>query len=421
MPRSVPRTLGLLGALYFSQGLPFGFFIQALPAVLRQAGVSLAAIGLSTLLSLPWALKLVWAPLVDRHAGSRLGARRGWLLPLQLASVALLLALALVDPARSLAWLVLGVLLTNLLAATQDIAADGLAVDLLRRHERGLGNGVQVAGYRVGMIVGGGALLVAFEHLGWALTFATAALLLLLATLPVWAFREPPRPAPAARVEPGLRQTLRWFTRDPERRGWLVVLALYKAGEYLGTSMLRPFFIDRGLGLADLGVLLGGVGFAAGLVGALVGGAAVERLGRRRALLWFGVLQAAAVAGYAWSVSPQAHGVRIWGPVVLEHLASGMATAALFTLMMDRCRPEHAAADYTLQASLVVAATGAAAALGGSTAQWLGYGPSFLLGGAASLVAVGLAWRGPLRVPERARSEDEAELRSSIHGGVHGE
>jgi len=401
MPRSVPRTLGLLSALYFSQGLPFGFFVQALPAVMRQEGVSLAAIGLGTLLTLPWALKLLWAPLVDRRGGSPLGARRGWLLPLQLASVALLVALAFVDPARALPWLLLGVLLTNLLAATQDVAADGLAVDLLRRHERGLGNGVQVAGYRVGMIVGGGALLVAFEHLGWAWTFACAALLLLLATGPVWAFREPPRPVAAtAPAVPSVRDMLRWFTRDRERRWWLVVLALYKAGEYLGTSMLRPFYIDRGLGLGDLGVLLGGVGFCAGLLGALVGGAAVERLGRRRALLWFGVLQAASVAGYAWSVPPEAEGVRIWGPVVLEHVASGMATAALFTLMMDRCRPEHAASDYTLQASLVVAATSAAAALGGSTAQWLGYGPNFLLGGAASLVAVALAWRGPGRMRE---------------------
>ena len=353
--RGLGRTLGLLGALYFSQGLPFGFFVQALPAVLRQQGVSLAAIGLSTLLALPWALKLLWAPLVDRHRGSRLGPRRGWLLPLQLGSALLLAALALADPARSLAWLVLGILLVNLLAATQDVAADGLAIDLLRRRERGLGNGVQVAGYRVGMIVGGGALLVAFEHLGWALTFMSAALLLLLATVPVWRLREPPRAIPASPAAPAsVRDTLRWLTRDTEARGWLVVLVLYKAGEHLGTSMLRPFYVDRGLGLADLGVLLGGFGFAAGLVGALLGGVAVERLGRRRALLWLGLVQAAAVAGYAWSVSPEAHGVRIWGPVVVEHLASGMATAALFTLMMDRCRLEHAASDYTFQASLVV-------------------------------------------------------------------
>lgn len=388
MSMSVPRKLGLLTALYLSQGLPFGFFTQALPAVMRQQGLSLAVIGGSTLLALPWALKFLWAPLVDRH-----GTRRAWILPLQLASVAVLLALAFADPSESLLWLMVGVLLTNLVAATQDIATDGLAVDLLRKHERGLGNGVQVAGYRVGMIVGGGALLVAFEHLGWAWTFACAAALLLLATVPVWTFREAPRPRThPAPSEPGVLDSLRRFTANPGRRRWLLVLAVYKAGDYLGTSMLRPFFIDRGLGLADLGLLLGTVGFCAGLLGALLGGAVVERLGRRRALLWFGTLQALSVASYALSVDPSAGPLRLYGPVIFEHLASGMATAALFTLMMDRCRPEHAATDYTLQASLVVLATLGAAALGGSTAQWLGYGPNFVLGGAVSLLAVGLAW-----------------------------
>ncbi|MCA9706728.1 MAG: MFS transporter, partial [Myxococcales bacterium] len=170
-------------------------------------------------------------------------------------------------------------------------------------------------------------------------------------------------------------------------------LALYKAGDYLGTSMLRPFLIDRGLGLADLGVMLGAVGFTAGLLGALVGGAAVERLGRRRALLGFGTLQALSIASYALVVD--ASGPWLYGPVIFEHLASGMATAALFTLMMDRCRPEHAATDYTLQASLVVLATTLAAALGGTTAQALGYGPNFVLGGVLGLAAVVLAARGP--------------------------
>ncbi|MCX4241647.1 MFS transporter [Paraliomyxa miuraensis] len=394
MSLTTPRKLGLLTALYLSQGLPFGFFTQALPAVMRQQGVSLAVIGSSTLLALPWALKALWAPMVDRH-----GSRRAWIVPLQLTSVVVLLSLALADPSHSLSWLMLGVLLTNLVAATQDIATDGLAVDLLARHERGLGNGVQVAGYRVGMIVGGGALLVAFEHWGWAWTFTCAAGILLLATIPVWRFCEPPRPRPTT-SEPSVLDSLRRFAADPARRRWLAVLVVYKAGDYLGTSMLRPFYVDRGLGLADLGLLLGTVGFCAGLCGALLGGALVERLGRRRALLGFGTLQALSVASYALSVDPSAGPMQLYGPVVFEHLASGLATAALFTLMMDRCRPEHAATDYTLQASLVVLASLGSAALGGFTAHWLGYGPNFVLGGVVSLLAVGLAWSpGLLREP----------------------
>ncbi len=404
MHRSTATKLGLLATLYFSQGLPFGFFTQALPAVMRQQGVSLAAIGLSTLLALPWGLKFLWAPWVDRRGDFRGGRRRRWILPLQLSSAVVLLLLALADPAHSLAWLIVGVLLTNLIAATQDIATDGLAVDLLQHHERGLGNGVQVAGYRVGMIVGGGALLVAFDHLGWAWTFACAAGLMLLATGPVWRFREPP-PPPSTDETPkqaSVRDALRWFLSHPQRRGWLMVLVIYKAGDYLGTSMLRPFFIDHGLGLADLGLLLGTVGFAAGLLGALVGGAAVGRLGRRPALLLFGALQAASVASYAFATGPDASGLHFYGPVIFEHFATGMATATLFTVMMDHCRAEHAATDYTLQASLVVLATGLAAALGGTTAQLLGYGPNFVLGAAISLAAVALASRVSLPSGETA-------------------
>lgn len=381
-----PAKLGLLGTLYISQGLPFGFFTQALPAVMRQQGISLAAIGLSTLLMLPWGLKFLWAPWVDH------GPRRRWILPLQLASATVLILLALADPARSLTWLIVGVLVTNLLAATQDIATDGLAVDLLSHRERGLGNGVQVAGYRVGMIIGGGGLLVAFETIGWASTFACAAVLLLLATVPVWRFREPTRPT--VQRQPGaLLEALRWFTADGGRLRWLAVLLVYKAGDYLGTSMLRPYFVDRGYGLADLGILLGTAGFAAGLVGALLGGAVVQRLGRRNALVGFGLLQAASVASYAL-LSLGGGDVAVYAAVIFEHVATGMATAALFTLMMDRCRPEHAGTDYTVQASVVVLANGVAGAIGGSTAQALGYAANFGLGGVVCAIGVAIAWAG---------------------------
>ncbi|MEM7156792.1 MAG: MFS transporter [Myxococcota bacterium] len=399
MRASTAKKLGLVASLYFSQGLPFGFFTQALPALMRQQGVSLAAIGLSTLLALPWGLKFLWAPWVDRRGNTRFGRRRGWLIPLQLSSTTVLLLLALADPAHSLVWLIVGVLLTNLLSATQDIATDGLAVDLLEHDERGWGNGIQLAGYRVGMIVGGGALLVAFDALGWAFTFVSAAILMLLATIPVWRFSEPPATAVTESATTSVRDAWRYFSRSPQRRSWLVVLAIYKAGDYLGTSMIRPFFIDQGLSLAELGVLLGAAGFSAGLVGALVGGAAVGTLGRRRALLAFGVLQALSVASYALATGSDPSPVLLYGPVIFEHFATGMATAVLFTVMMDLCRPEHAATDYTLQASLVVLATGLAAALGGTTAQVLGYGPNFVLGAAVCLGAVALAGRTPVGTP----------------------
>ena len=139
--------LTLLASLYFSQGLPFGFFAQALPALMRQQGFALDKIGLTYLLTAPWALKFLWAPYVERHYSERWGRRRSWILPLQFMAAATMAGLAWADPAQGIQWLIAGVFATNLIAATHDISTDGFAVDILEDHERGLGNGIQVAGY----------------------------------------------------------------------------------------------------------------------------------------------------------------------------------------------------------------------------------------------------------------------------------
>jgi MFS family permease len=424
---SAPRygtvaKLGLLTSLYFAQGLPFGFFTQSLPVMLRKESFSLGAIGLSSLLAMPWALKFLWAPLVDRHYSARLGPRRSWILPLQLAAFLILLALAALE-ARSIAALMGAVFLLNLVAATQDIATDGLAVDMVAPSERGFANGVQVAGYRVGMIVGGGVLLILYDRLGARMTFLAMAGLIVLSSAPIAFTRESPRgrtsPEPA-RSAPDVAAPLPHFVRRPFALRLLALLVLYKAGDAFATGMLRPFLVDRGLSLADIGWLLGTVGFVAGLLGALLGGSLVNRVGRsarsaaaaqevvgrsarsaaaaqevvgrKRALIMFGLLQAASVGGYAYAaaIAPSLH--LLYVLCALEHLVSGMATAALFTCMMDWCSRESSATDYTVQASSVVVATGLASMLSGFSAQSLGYFAHFAL--ATALAAAGVVVAG---------------------------
>jgi MFS family permease len=380
MTRSTAKKLGLLATLYFAQGLPYGFFTQALPALLRELGLSLPAIGLSSLLAIPWALKFVWAPAVDR-----VGTRRRWILGLQAAAAVIALAMATLHLDASLTPLLVGVLLLNLVAATQDIATDGLAISLLQRHERGLGNGIQVAGYRVGMIVGGGVLLVAFDRVGWAVVLLCMAGLIALSSIPVALSQDVERP-PQGSGPSG------WdWVRLPGATGWLVVLGVYKFGDYLAGGMLRPFLIDRGMTLTELGTMLGAVGFTAGLVGALVGGALVEVVGRRRALVGFGTLQALGIAGYATVAALELSRTAVWVAATFEHFVGGMAVAALFTLMMDASREEQAATDYTLQASTVVIATGAAAAVSGFGAEWFGYDGLFALAAILAFAGVALA------------------------------
>src|SRR5690606_21877134 len=207
----LPSTLVLLAALYVAQGLPSGLMAHALPVLLRQHGVDLVQIGLLKLLALPWLLKVLWAPWVDRLGGSPRGHRRGWILPLQALVAGLLMLLAWLPQERLFGpWLplLLGLLrLINLAAATQDVATDGLTVRLLPERWRGLGNSLQVGGYKVGMLAGGSGLLLLADRLDWSWLMAALALLVVLLLIPALRFPEhrvlPFQPALAEPVEIG--------------------------------------------------------------------------------------------------------------------------------------------------------------------------------------------------------------------------
>jgi MFS family permease len=382
---------GLLGTLYFSQGLPFGFFTQSLPVLLREAGVSLAGIGLVNLLALPWALKFLWAPLVDRTAPGPRG-KRGWILPLQLLTAMALLACAAMEPEGGMRAILGIVLFVNLMAATQDIATDGLAVDILLPHERGLANGLQVAAYRAGMVVGGGVILMLLERLGWRWSMVGMAAVLLLATLPVWRWRAPVGAAPLSREQPHADHrpapgAARWgFWHRTGAVPLFVLVVTYKAGDAIVGAMIRPWMVDRGMSMTEIGFVLGTMGFVAALAGAMTGGALIHRLGRRTALVAFGFAQAASLTAF-WACAVTAPPAAwVLAGIAVEHFVSSMATAALFTCMMDWTRPQFPAGDYTIQASAVVVSSGVAAAVSGALAQHHGYGLVFGLGALVSVM-----------------------------------
>lgn len=378
--RRMTRThrLALLGTLYFSQGLPFGFFTLALPIVLRQRGTDLATIGASTVLLLPWALKFLWGPLVDRY-----GSRRAWILPLQVGTVVTLGALAIVNPSTDLGALVVGMGIVTLLASTQDVATDALAVSLLAPDDRGIGNGLQVGAYRLGMIVGGSAVLVVYSRLGQPVAFGMMAVLLAVATLPVATLREGPRVAPLRFDPTELVRGL--LALGP---AWILALASYKAGDAAASGMLKTLLVDAGWTIDGLGLLFGLGGSTAGLAGALIGGWLTDQVGRSRAVVGFGVVQACVLASYTVLAASDA-GIPVASAVVLtEHVVSGMATVSLFAAMMDRCRVGHEATDYTLQACVVVLASGLIGALAGRFAQEVGYVGHFAVCAAVSAVGV---------------------------------
>lgn len=400
----VPRAgrLGLLTALYFVQGMPFGFQATALPVYLRSHGVSVTTIGFIGLLSLPWLLKVLWAPLVDRYGSRRIGRRKSWIVPLQAALALTAAAAAFVSIEHELGLLLALVFLFNLFAATQDIAVDGLAVDTLRPEELGLGNAAQVVGYKLGMLTGGGLLVWASQHIGWSGLFLAMAGLSLLVMLITIIAREP---APVH--EEAVREAFDWrgFARQAKAAltlpgtGWLLLfIATYKLGEAMSDVLYKPFLVDAGIRPEQIGLWVGTWGMIASLLGSLAGGLLASRAPLLWALAVTAALRIGPLLGRWWLAEYGVSLERFAGVTLAEELFGGALTTVVFALMMSKVDRKIGASHYTLLASVEVAGKMPAGPIGGllvGAAHW-SYAQAFLLGVVLSVAFLALI---PLQRP----------------------
>lgn len=376
MTLSRTHKISLLTALYLAQGLPYGFFTQALPVLLRDAGYSLKVISATSLLYLPWALKFLWAPYLDH-----VGTRRQWLLVWQLSSVAVALILTQMDLSHGFVIALLAAFVFNIIAASQDVVTDGLAVRMLDARERGLANAVQVGAYRLGMIIGGGVLLWVFARTNWSTMFAGMAVVLALAVLPVLPLQESHSADEAA--APALRGLLiAWLRRltVPGMLRFAGLIFCFRFGDAMVSKLLGPFLSDQGLRLETIALMKGVVGSGTSLAGALLGGWLVFRVRRRSAMLCSGLAQGASFLLYLVAALGVGGVSLLWTATICEGLLGTIATVALFTLMMDASDPEHAGTDYTLLASTVILVDSAGSFIAAAIADVFGYAAMFAIG-----------------------------------------
>lgn len=380
------KKLGLLASLYVAQLLPVSFFMQTLPVFWRQQGVSLEAIGLLNLLSLPWTLKVIWAPIVDRYGWTRWGHYKSWILAMQSLLVITLLFIAALNIQTHFVLLMVGIVLAISCAATQDIATDALAVKLLAPSERGWGNSIQTGGAYLGGILGGGGLLVLLDYWGWTgslLAMATIALLLLI---PVIFYQEK-----FTSEESNQNLKLKVFFQFFQRPGmgiWTIILLLYMMGVTIANTMFRPLLVDLGLSLAEIGVMNGIVAYSAGFLGAFLGGFLIKPLGRKKALILFGLLMAIANATFILPTLGFSSLPVLYFISILFQFAYSMALIPMYTVMMDKSRLETAGFDYTLQVSIVFVGSLLVGGISGFIAKPLGYQAAFVISVAISLVSV---------------------------------
>lgn len=388
-----PVRFGFLLALYLVQGLPYGFFLTVLPLFLRQAGWSRTAIGFYGALGFPWFLKPLWAPLVDRFAVSGLGRRKSWILPCMAALALLTAGLSLFEPQQdhSVLVLLLLVLAVNFLAATQDIAVDGLAVDTLSPRERGLGNVAQVGGFKIGMLTSGGLLVALSDRIGWA-GICLAMAFVCLAVFCAAAFypeKVPPRSPSEETLR--IRQIAASLLEMARRPGFVWALALiltYKSGEVLVDSMYKIFLLDSGMDLPSIGILAGTWGMGFSLAGSVIGGwvasGSVDRLGILERLGLVRAVPLAAIAVLPHLALPLPSWV-VYPVTLAEHMAGGLLTPVLFAFLMDLCDRRASATQYTALAAVELLGKMTLTLPSGLLADRLGFGVLFPLAAALSL------------------------------------
>ncbi|MFK8016772.1 MAG: AmpG family muropeptide MFS transporter [Gammaproteobacteria bacterium] len=377
------RRMAICIAIGFSSGLPLYFLTQLVPAWLRRADIDIATIGLFSLATFPYAYKFLWAPFLDRFVPPFLGRRRGWMLLTQLALMGLLAAFGRLDPRTDMDLIVVLVILTAFASASQDIVIDAYRRELLPDPELGIGNSFHVNAYRMSALVPGSLGLILADSVPWDVVHLVVGSFMGLGVITTLVIREAPRSGPppptlnAAIVQPFVD----FFTRHDLRWAWAVLafMVLYKLGDNMATALETVFFIDMGFSNTDIGAVAKVAKLWAVIIGGVVGGLAMIRIGIHKALWIFGLFQIVSILGYLALSIVGDNLTMLFVAVSLEYLGVGLGTVALTAFIAKLCSTSFTAVQISLLTSVAVVPRTFANATTGFIVNEVGYTMFFLI------------------------------------------
>ncbi|MCC7442892.1 MAG: AmpG family muropeptide MFS transporter [Bdellovibrionales bacterium] len=389
----------------FSSGVPLLLVGSTLQAWMSQAKVDLTVIGIFTLVGLPYTLKFLWAPLLDRYATPFLGRRRGWLV---IAQVLLMLAIGfmgLTDPAEQTWRLASLAFLVSFLGATQDILIDAYRREILPERELGLGSALYVIGYRVATLITGGIALVISMNMPWPKVYGLMACLIFLGIVATVLSDEPKSAAkaPSTLRESVIEPFLEFFRRSGTRSAMIVLvfILVYKVGDSMASAMTMPYYLEIGYSREHVGWIVKSFGMLFLIVGALTGGFMVFKIGIVRSLWIMGILQAASTACFpllqlATIPAPAAadpntgvvpllqfsfadtYILLLGGVIAFENITAAMGTSAFIAFMGSMTNTRYTATQYALLTSLMAVPRVVLAAPTGWMAKTMGW-PAFFI------------------------------------------
>ncbi len=429
--------------LGFSSGLPFGVLAEPLTAWLAESGVSKTAIGLFALVSVPYSLKFVWAPIIDRVPlpllSATLGRRRGWTLMTQVVLMAVIIAMGMTEPGHDLWWTGLLALAVAFTSASQDIVIDAYRVEILEEEKLAAGAASAVFGWRVGQVGGGAAGLIFADVFPWPAVFVGMALMVLVGSIAILLSPEPREPAPGAieADEARLRAFLQkrpqlpsavagavaWlygavvcpFTDFMQRRGWVAILLfimLYKFGDAVLAVMKVPFFLEIGFSKTEIAEIAKIFGFNAIIAGGFLGGLLVSRMGIMRGLVVCGVLMALSNLIFVAQAWAGHHLGMLTLTIAVENITTGMGTTAFVAYLSSLTNVAYTATQYALLTSFMAFSRTVMSSGAGWLADHVSWIVFFVLTTVAALPGlILLLWmirRFPAHEPQRDSSPSAA-------------
>jgi len=370
----------------FASGLPLLLTITVLQAWMQDEGVDLTVIGLFALVGLPYTVKFLWAPFLDRFTLSFLGRRKGWLLVAQLALVLATATLGLTNPGQNPWMVACAAFLVTFFSASQDIVIDAYRREDLEDRELGLGSSLYVNGYRIGMLLASGGGLIMADHMSFTMVYFIMAACMLPGIITTVLTPEPetPKGTPTNMKEAVLDPLVEYFSR--EGAVWILAfILLYKVGDTMASAMTTPFYLDIGFSKSEIGTVVKLFGFWATIIGGLIGGVIMLRMGINRALWIFGVLQGVSTAGFALLAKIGHNIPALAGVIAFENLSGGMGTAAYVAFMASITNKKFTATQYALLSSLMGIPRVIASAPTGYFAKHMGWFSFFM---ACAIVAI---------------------------------
>jgi PAT family beta-lactamase induction signal transducer AmpG len=382
----------------FTSGLPLLLTGSTLKFWMREEGLDLTTIGFFGLVGLPYTLKFLWAPVMDRLVPSFLGRRRGWMLATQMALMLAIGSLAFTQPALHLPVIAVLCLLVAFFSASQDIVLDAYRRESLSDEELGIGSSMFIYGYRMGMLAAGAlALFLADQDsLSWNAVYFIMGSMMIIGILTTWFAPEPdiPAPPPASWQEAIMGPFMDFFTR-PGALMILLFILLYKVGDGMASEMLSPFMVDLGVSKTDYAVIVKVFGMIALIAGGLIGGLVVYRLGIVPSLLILGFLQMISTAGFVILAFTGNHLPTLTAVIAFETISSGLGQTAFVAFMASLTNKRFTATQYALLTSFMGIPRVFAGSTTGFLATWLGWEGFFIL---CTLLALpGLLLIGQLR------------------------